>query len=89
MIGKIIIYLAMNPEMKDNAMGDGRDGAKQASVEPVIIWRKKWILGKLKELRNTSNNNAKNESELKTFLFPEYKAFNYFLNKAWILLFTA
>ena len=72
----------MNLEMKDNAMGGGRDGARQVSLEPLIIWRKKCILEKLKELRNTSNINAENEIELKTFLFPEYKAFNDFLNKA-------
>jgi hypothetical protein len=39
-IGKIIIYLGINPGMKDNAMGGGRDGAtRQASLEPLIIWR--------------------------------------------------
>jgi hypothetical protein len=31
----------MKPEMKDNAMGGGMDGVTQASVEPLIIWRKK------------------------------------------------
>jgi hypothetical protein len=71
-------------------MCGGRDEAtKQASLEPLIIWRKKWILEKLKELRNTSNIIAKNESELKTFLFPEYKAFNDFMNRTWRLLLTA
>ena len=88
-IGNIIIYLGMNPEMKDNAMGGGRDGGREASLESLIIWRKKWILEKLKELRNTSNINAQNESKLKTFLFSEYKAFNDFLNKSWRLLLTA
>jgi len=38
-------------------------------------------LDKLKELRNTSNIIAKNESDLKTFLFPEYKAFNDFMSR--------
>jgi hypothetical protein len=32
----------MKPEIKDNAMCGGRDEAtKQASLEPLIIWRKK------------------------------------------------
>jgi hypothetical protein len=48
-----MIYLVMNPEMKDNVMDGGRDGARQASLGPLIIWRKKLILGKLDELRDT------------------------------------
>ena len=34
-------YLSMSPEMKDNAMGGGRDGVRQVSLEALIIWRKK------------------------------------------------
>jgi len=69
----------MNPEIKA-AMGGGRDGARQAPLEPLIIWRKKWILEKLKELRNTSNINANNESELKTLCFLNIKR----LTTSWI-----
>jgi hypothetical protein len=38
----------MNPEMKDNAMGGDKDGVRQASLEPVIIWLKnKMNIGKV------------------------------------------
>jgi hypothetical protein len=50
-IGKIIIYLGMNPEMKDNAMGGGRDGAKQASLEPLNIRWKKVNIGKFERVK--------------------------------------
>jgi hypothetical protein len=41
----------MNPETMDNAMGGGRDGVRQASLEPQIIWRKKMNIGKVERMR--------------------------------------
>ena len=46
-----IIDLGMNPEMKDNAMGGGRDVVRRASLEPLVIWRKKMNIGKVERMK--------------------------------------